>query len=156
MTPADLLVQTDPAADGIALKNGMPTHAILYRVPYADTDNMGFVYHANYLRWFEIGRTEMFRALGLTYRVIESRGIFLPVSEAHCKFLTPARYDDLLRIETTLDTGLRGTMKFDYRVAGQDGRQIMARGYTKHAFVDGGGRVVRPPEYIRELIAAFR
>ena len=76
----------------------MLSHRTTYRVIYGDTDNMGVAYYANYLRWFEIGRTEMFRHLGLTYSEIEARGIFLPVAEAHCKYLAPAHYDELLVI----------------------------------------------------------
>jgi acyl-CoA thioester hydrolase len=130
----------------------MNSHRTTYRVIYGDTDNMGVAYYANYLRWFEIGRTEMFRDLGLAYREVESRGIFLPVSEAHCKYLSPARYDDLLVIETSLDPGMRAGMKFDYRIAAEDGARAVARGYTKHACLDVSGRVVRPPAYLKELI----
>ena len=74
------------------------THRTTCRVIYGDTDRMGYAYNGNYFRWFEIGRTEMFRALGLAYTVIEERGIFLPVSESHAKFTTPAQYDDRIVI----------------------------------------------------------
>ena len=92
----------------------MLSHRTICRVIYGDTDKMGVAYHANYLRWFEMGRTEMFRSLGLSYRDIESRGVYLPVSEAYCKFKSPARYDDIMVIETSLDTKVRGGIKFDY------------------------------------------
>ena len=95
----------------------MLSHQTHYRVIYGDTDNMGVAYHANYLRWFEIGRTELLRAWGLPYREIEARGIQLPVAEAHCKYQQPARYDDLLTIEATLDTSTRGGVKIDYRIS---------------------------------------
>ena len=130
----------------------MLTHKTKVRVIYADTDKMGQAYHANYLRWFEIGRTDMFRALGMPYKSIEEKGFFLPVSEVHCKFTTPAQYDDVLVIETSLDETVRGGMKFDYCIAGEDGQTIFARGYTKHAFVDRRGRVVRPPGFLVEVI----
>lgn len=123
------------------------------RVIYGDTDNMGMAYHANYFRWFEIGRTEMFRQLGLSYKSIEGRGIFLPVSETLCKFIAPARYDDLITIETTLDGALRAGVKFNYRILRQESQALLARGYTKHACVDQNGRVVRPPKFITRLIA---
>ena len=80
----------------------MNTHQTNYRVIYADTDNMGIVYHANYLKWFEVGRTEMFRYYGLTYKAIEGKGFYLPVSEVYCKFLSPAEYDDVITIETSV------------------------------------------------------
>jgi len=127
-------------------------HRTTCRVIYADTDKMGFVYHADYFRWFEMGRTEMFRASGLPYKAIEAKGIFLPVSEAYCKFTVSAQYDDLLIIETTVDPMVKGGMKFDYRILSEDGKNIIARGYTKHACLDKNGRVVRPPKFLVEHI----
>ena len=131
----------------------MIAHTTPYRVIYGDTDNMGMAYYANYLRWFEIGRTELLRQWGLPYRDIETRGIFLPVAEAHCKYHTPARYDTVLHIEAVLDTEVKGGMKIDYRITSADGRTLHATGYTRHAFVTKDGRVTRPPRFIRELIA---
>ena len=128
------------------------SHSTTYRVIYGDTDTMGIVYHANYLRWFEIGRTELFRHLGLPYREIEARGLMLPVSEVNCKYLTPARYDDVILIEARLNTGFRAGMQFDYTITNQDGTIVHTRGYTRHAFVNGQGKVVRPPAFIRDLI----
>ena len=128
------------------------SHETTYRVIYGDTDTMGIVYHANYLRWFEIGRTELFRHLGLPYREIEARGLMLPVSEVKCKYLTPARYDDVIVIQTTLNKGFRAGMQFDYAIISQDGAVTHTTGYTRHAFVDERGKVVRPPAFIRELI----
>lgn len=127
-------------------------HHTFIRVIYGDTDIMGFAYHANYLRWFEIGRTEMFRDLGMSYRSIEARGYFLPVSEALCKYVAPAKYDDLLRIETELDPAVRGGVKFDYAIRSEDGAALFARGYTRHAFVDADGRVVRPPAFFTDIV----
>jgi acyl-CoA thioester hydrolase len=130
----------------------MLTHKTTCRVIYGDTDNMGVAYHANYLRWFEMGRTEMFRSLGLTYKTIESKGVFLPVSEVHCKFMTPVQYDDVIGIEVFLDTRVKGGMKFDYNIVNEDGKTIHAKGYTKHAFVNRDGRVTRPPKFLLEVI----
>jgi acyl-CoA thioester hydrolase len=130
----------------------MISHRTTYRVIYGDTDNMGVAYYANYLRWFEIGRTEMFRDLGLAYSEIESRGLFLPVSEAHCKYKAPARYDELLAIETSLDLAMRAGMKFDYRISTDGDSRLVASGYTKHACMDASGRVVRPPAYLKQVI----
>jgi acyl-CoA thioester hydrolase len=132
----------------------MILHRTPYRVIYGDTDRMGVAYHANYLRWFEIGRSELFRHLGLTYSEIEARGIFLPVSEVFCKFISSARYDDLIVIEATIDPTVRGGVKFDYRILGPDGDRLLAKGYTKHAFLDAHGKVVRPPGFFTSLLAA--
>jgi acyl-CoA thioester hydrolase len=130
----------------------MLKHQTTYRVIYGDTDRMGIAYYGNYLRWFEIGRTEMIRSWGLPYKSLEDRGVFLPVSEAFCKFLAPAQYDDILVIRTTLDTELKAGMKFDYEVYSQADEKLLTTGYTKHAFMDPKGRVVRPPKFLRELI----
>ncbi|MFC1515538.1 acyl-CoA thioesterase [Thermodesulfobacteriota bacterium] len=129
----------------------MLTHKTTCRVIYADTDKMGYVYHANYFRWFETARSELFRNIGISYKTIESEGVFLPVSEAHCKFISPSQYDDILVIETSLDTSVKAGMKFDYRVFSQNGEKLLARGHTKHACVDRNGKVVRPPEFLAKL-----
>ncbi len=129
-----------------------PCHATTYRVIYGDTDNMGVAYHANYLRWFEIGRTEMFRHLGMTYREIEGRGVMLPVAEVYCKFIRSARYDDVITIEATLDTGMRSGFKFLYRILDEAAEVEIAKGWTTHACLNTDGRVVRPPKFLTELI----
>ncbi len=131
----------------------MITHHTTYRVTYGDTDKMGFVYHANYFRWFEIGRSAMFRHLGMPYKTIESKGFFLPLSEVHCKFNHPSQYDDVVRIETSLDPSVKAGLKFNYRIFSEDDKKMLAKGYTKHACVDRTGRVVRPPEFILDIIA---
>jgi len=123
-----------------------------YRVIYGDTDNMGQAYYGNYFRWFEIGRSEMFRSLGLSYKAVEEHGIFLPVSETYCKYSTPAKYDDVLVIETSLDTKIKAGIKFDYTIYKEDGKTLLAQGYTKHPCVNRDGKVVRPPDFIREII----
>jgi acyl-CoA thioester hydrolase len=134
----------------------MQTFKTTVRVIYGDTDNMGIAYHANYFRWFEIGRSEMFRSLGLAYREIEKQGIFLPVSEVGCKFMAPVRYDDLLVIATTLDTTVRGGMKFDYLIFKENEEAALARGFSKHACINREGKVVRPPAFIMKLVANDR
>ena len=126
----------------------MPIHKTTCRVIYGDTDNMGQAYYGNYFRWFEIGRNELFRSLGISYASVESLGIFLPVAEAYCKY----SYDDLLMIETSLDTRFKGAIKFDYRIYGQDEKTLLAQGYTRHACLNREGKVVRPPAFIKEVI----
>jgi acyl-CoA thioester hydrolase len=116
---------------------------------------MGYAYHANYFRWFEIGRSEMFRFLGLPYREIETKGIFLPVSDLGCRFLLPVRYDDQIMVETSLDHAVKGGMKFDYTVYIVESDRIVATGYTRHACVNGDGKVVRPPPFLRDLINQY-
>ena len=129
----------------------MFSHRTLVRVIYGDTDNMGQAYYGNYFRWFEIGRSEMFRSLGLSYKAVEENGIFLPVSEAHCKYATPAKYDDILVIETSLDNKIKAGLKFEYKIYDGDGEILLAKGYTIHPCVNGEGKVVRPPRFIKDI-----
>lgn len=130
----------------------MISHQARCRVIYGDTDTMGVAYHANYFRWFEMGRTELFRSLGMPYSQIEAQGFMLPVLECQCKYVAPVRYDDPLIIETSLGA-LRAGIQFDYTLyvdASDD--KPRATGYTRHAFVDAKNRVVRPPKFIRDLV----
>jgi acyl-CoA thioester hydrolase len=113
---------------------------------------MGVAYHANYLRWFEIGRAELFRSLGITYKFIEEQGYFLPVAEVNCKFVSSAQYDDLILIDTTVDDGVRGGIKFNYRILRAPDETELVRGFTLHAFMDAKGRVVRPPSFVIDLL----
>ena len=123
------------------------------RVRYADTDQMGVVYYANYLIWFEVGRTELLRTLGWSYREMEHAGIGLPVIEASCVYYRPARYDDALDIQTTgtLVSGVR--MQFDYEIVREPAGQLIVRGRTLHAAVNAQGRPARLPSRVRELFA---
>ena len=130
----------------------MLKHKTPYRVIYGDTDNMGQAYYGNYLRWFEIGRNEMFRSFGLTYKTVEENGIFLPVAETYCKYRTPAKYDDLLIIETSIDPAIKAGIKFDYIIVKDDSGDIVAEGFTKHPCLNRAGKVVRPPKFIKEII----
>ena len=134
----------------------MPGHKTSIRVIYGDTDNMGQAYYGNYFRWFEIGRNELFRSLGLTYKSVENQGIYLPVAEAHCKYSVAAQYDDVLVIETVLDTRIKGAIKFDYKIFNQNDHTLIAMGYTKHACLNGDGKVVRPPDFIRNVIKKIK
>jgi acyl-CoA thioester hydrolase len=116
-----------------------------YRVIYGDTDKMGIVYYANYLRWFERGRCEFLRQLGVPYGEIEARGIHFPVVEAGCRYVKPAHYDDVVLIETRLDSLSRRTLIFSYRIFREGEDVALATGSTKHACVDGTGKVLRTP-----------
>jgi acyl-CoA thioester hydrolase len=123
-----------------------------YRVIYGDTDQMGVAYYANYLRWLEIGRTELLRQTGFPYTGIESRGLHFPVTEVTCSYFKPARYDDQLVIETSLADLGRASLVFRYEIYRQDNPEPIASGSTKHACVDGQGRVTRIP---RDLLVAL-
>lgn len=121
------------------------------RVIYGDTDQMGVVYYANYLRYFEAGRNEYIRAKGLRYRDFEERfGLRLPVAEAGVSYKQPARYDDLLDVEITISEVRRASARFEYRLL-RDGI-LLATGHTVHACVDLEGRLRRfPPELLERL-----
>jgi acyl-CoA thioester hydrolase len=117
---------------------------IQLRVIYGDTDQMGVVYYANYLRYFEAARNEFIRAKGLRYRDFERQhGLVLPVTEAHVSYRTPARYDDLLTVEISLVEARRASARFGYRIL-RDGA-LLATGHTVHACVDLEGKVRRLP-----------
>lgn len=124
------------------------------RVIYGDTDCMGIVYYANYLRYFEAGRNEFIRAKGLRYRDIEERyRVMLPVVETGVRYQVPARYDDLVSVETSLAEIGRASARFDYRLVRDDG-QLLATGHTVHACVDPDGRVQRMPREILDRLSA--
>lgn len=119
-----------------------------YRVPYADTDQMGYVYYANYLVYFERGRNELMRAMEFTYKELEKLGIGLPVTECHVTYHTPAKYDDVLTIRARL-AEFKGLHLVVACQVERDG-VVLAEGYTKHAFIDmKSGRPVRIPSDVR-------
>lgn len=120
-------------------------------VRYAETDMMGVVYHANYLPWFEIGRTKLLKEVGIPYRDLEAAGYRLPVLEASARYLRPARYDDLLDIVTTLADRPLVRIRLSYEV--RRGEELLATGSTVHAFVDLEGRIARPPAWVTRAFA---
>jgi acyl-CoA thioester hydrolase len=121
------------------------------RVRYAETDQMGVAYHANYLVWFEVGRTELLRAFGWTYREMEAAGYTLPVISVACQYHRPARYDDELEIVTTGALLSPVRLAFDYVIRRGDERIVT--GQTEHASLNPRGRPVRLPERVREYFA---
>ncbi len=129
------------------------------RVLYGDTDAGGVVYNANYLRYFEIGRTELMRQWVCSYRDIEKLGFVLPVIECWSRFKSPAFYDDLLTIETTVAEVSSLKCKFSYRILRQEEGlvrpRLLVKGYTVHAAVTREGRLTRLPEEIIRKIADF-
>ncbi len=114
---------------------------------------MGVAYYANYLVWFEIGRTEWLRDTGVTYRDVEQSGIILPVIEAHCNYRQPARYDDELEIRTTGRLLSQVRVQFDYEIVREGDGVTTAVGHTVHAAVDPAGRLIRLPAHVKELFA---
>ena len=123
---------------------------IAARVLYADTDRMGVVYHATYLRWFEAGRAAFMRRRGSSYRAIEEGGVMLPVIEANAQYLKPARYDDVIRVTARLGEVRRAQIRFEYEIS-KDGVPLV-RGFTRHAVTDADGRPTRLPAAVREAL----
>ena len=119
------------------------THLTSYRVIYGDTDKMGVVYYANYLRWFELGRSELLREMGTPYAAIEERGMHFPVAEVSCRYFRAARYDDLILIETQLTSVSRASLNFTYQIRREADATLLASGSTKHACIDNQGRILR-------------
>jgi acyl-CoA thioester hydrolase len=130
-------------------------HETSLRVRYSETDKMGVVYHANYLVWFEIGRTEFCRARGFSYRDMEEdENAFLVVVESYCRYKAPAHYDDELIVRTHITELRRRSLRFGYEIVRASDGQIIAEGETGHLVTDFNGRVRSfPPTYI-ELLSA--
>jgi acyl-CoA thioester hydrolase len=127
------------------------------RVLYADTDQMGQAYYGNYLKWFEAGRGEWFRQKGMTYRELEEQGYYLPVIEAYCRYLKPAYYDDMLSIVTSASLPSPARLKFTYRIYKEGSEEMIAEGYTVHAFLNTSTKKpTRPPAFLKELIESER
>jgi acyl-CoA thioester hydrolase len=131
----------------------MPSSVSRLRVRYAETDKMGVVYYANYLVWFEVGRADLLRSLGWSYREMELAGISLPVIEAHCNYLRPARYDDEIEVKTEGRMLSPVRMEFEYQVVRTEDGTIAAEGKTVHAALDQTGKPCRLPARVREVFA---
>ncbi len=121
------------------------------RVRYAETDQMGVVYHSNFLVYFEIGRTDYFRQFGFTYRELENDGVFMPVTESYCRYDRSAYYDDELDIVTTLEMMSRLKLRFNYDVLRNSNEKI-AEGYTMHVPMNSSGKPCKIPA---AYLAAF-
>ena len=125
-----------------------PTAETCIRVRYAETDQMGVVYYANYFVWMEVGRVELCRACGFNYRDMEREdGILLAVAESNCRHIAPARYDDVVRIKAWIEKAGSRMVTFAYEMRLENGTAI-ATGFTRHIFLDRAFRPVRlPPKY---------
>jgi len=123
------------------------------RVRYAETDQMGVVYYSNYFVWFEVGRTDLLRAGGWTYREMEADGVSLPVIEARCEYKLPARYDDDLEIRTTGTLVSPVRVAFSYEIVRPADAHTVATGQTVHASLDRSGRPCRLPDRVKGFFA---
>jgi len=124
------------------------------RVRYAETDRMGVVYHANYLVWCEIGRTDFIRGRGMSYAEMERAGTMLAVADASLRFHAPARYDDPIRVATTLTEVRSRTITFDYLITNASTGERLVTARTTLVSLDADGRTVAMPRAIRDLLDA--
>jgi acyl-CoA thioester hydrolase len=128
------------------------THATELRVRYAETDRMGIVYYANYLVWCEVGRVEFMRALGRDYAALEREGFGLAVAEASVRYLAPARFDDVVRVETTLTTVRSRAVTFDYVISHAESSTRLATAHTALVCIDSSGRPTAMPGDFRAVL----
>ncbi len=121
------------------------------RVRYAETDQMGVVYHANFLVWMEVGRVEYCRASGYRYRDLEAEGILMAVVEANCRYLAPALYDDEIIIRTTLEEATPRLVRFGYQILSSESGKVLAEGFTKHVFCGRDRRAAKLPQRFHHI-----
>ena len=131
-------------------------HISELRVRYAETDRMGVVYHANYLAWCEVGRTDYIRSGGITYRQMEERGVALAVADATIRYHAPARYDDLVRVETSLTDVRSRSVTFDYVIFRVDDGARLVTASTRLVSLDRDGRPAVLPSDVRETLERAR
>ncbi|MDT5157867.1 MAG: acyl-CoA thioester hydrolase [Acidobacteriota bacterium] len=130
-------------------------HETTIRVRYAETDRMGVVYHANYLIWFEIGRTEFCRARGFAYKDMEENDrAYLVVAESYCRYKAPARYDDEMVVRTHITELRRRSVRFGYEIIRASDSVIIAEGETGHVVTDPNNRVISMPESYRLALSS--
>ena len=131
----------------------MKEYEFTVRVRYAETDQMGVVYHGNYAQYFEMGRVEWLRNLGISYKWMEENGVMLPVVSLQMNYKKPARYDDLLRVKTILKSQTSVKIEFDYEIYNEQ-NDLLTTGYSMLVFVDmKTGRPMVPPSYVTEKIS---
>ena len=141
----------NPARSRTDSRVTLPQSISRIRVRYADTDKMGVAYYANYFVWFEVGRTDLLRETGWSYREMETEGFSLPVIEARCAYRAPARYDDELEVRTTAMLVSPVRVQFTYEVLRSQDQTVLATGTTVHATLDRRGRPLRLPERVRSI-----
>jgi acyl-CoA thioester hydrolase len=132
-------------------------HDTTVRVRYAETDQMGVVYHANYLIWFEVGRVELMRAMGFEYKAMETEDdCHIVVAEAHCRYDKPARYDEVLRVRTRVTEWRNRIVKFSYEIFRDGDDTLLTTGYTTHVICGSNGRPKALPAKYRDVRLALR
>jgi len=122
-----------------------------HRVRYADTDHFGVVYYARYLDWFEAGRTEILRCRGITYAELEKKGLFAPVVEIKVNYKKPARYDDIVIVETSVENIGNSSIKFNYKVFNKK-NELLCEAYTVNVFINKEMKSVRIPDDVRDVL----
>jgi acyl-CoA thioester hydrolase len=134
-------------------------HDTTLRVRYAETDQMGVVYHSNYLIWFEVGRVELMRAMGFEYKIMETEDdCHIVVAEAHCHYEKPARYDEVLRVRTRIAEWRNRIVRFSYEIfrdgdaGGKAAATLLATGYTTHVICGSNGRPKALPHKYRDVL----
>lgn len=128
----------------------MPKHETRFRVRYAETDQMGVVYYANYLVWMEIGRVELVRSRGFDYKHLEdTEGLYLSVIEARCRYLYPARYDQEIGVQTEVVKSTSRVIEFAYEIRSAEPDRVLAKGSTRHIWLNREWRPARLPERYR-------
>lgn len=133
----------------------MKEYQFQVRVRYAETDQMGVVYHGNYAQYFEMGRVEWLRNMGVSYKWMEENGVMLPVVSLTMNYKKPARYDDLLTVKTILKSQTSVKIEFDYEIY-SEANELLTTGYSMLVFVDmKTGRPMLPPDYVSEKINSF-
>jgi acyl-CoA thioester hydrolase len=128
--------------------------AVTHRVNYSETDQMGFVYHANYLVWMDMARTEHLRERGVSYKELEEQGIYLAVTDVHVRFRQPARYDDLIRVRCWVRDRASRRVIFGYAIEREPSGELLATGETSLIALDPGHTLSRIPEHVSELLEA--
>jgi acyl-CoA thioester hydrolase len=123
-----------------------------HRVRYSDTDHFGVVYYARYLAWFEAGRTEILRVKGITYAELEKKGLFAPVVEVKVNYHKPARYDDLVVLETSVSHVGNSSVKFNYKVFNKKTKELLVEAYTVNVFITKEMKTVRIPDDVRDVL----
>ncbi len=128
---------------------------ISHRVTYQETDRMGVVYYANYLHWFEMGRTEFIRSKGFAYYDLERQGFFLPVRDVSCRYFQSARYDDIVWIGSQVSAMSPASLSFYYEIKNEEKSCLLASGTTKLVMVNCDGRPVVFPKEMKEILSKF-
>lgn len=132
------------------------THEITLRVRYGETDQMGYCYYGNYAQYFEVGRVETLRSIGMSYKDLESKGVMLPVSHYDVNYKFPAKYDDALRIQTTISEIKGARIRFDYTIRNEDNRLIAEASTTLVFVAKETMKPIQPPQDFLNLIAPYQ